>query len=168
MAIGTETEGSLICPATRQGLWTIKPKLGTVSNAGIMPISIYFDVAGPMCKTVEDTVNLLDALRSPETESSLLKAVKGAEGWKDLRIGALAPEAFRFDDGMQVPVPEAREQMVSLSILCHRGFLTQSDRTRLPFEHINACRPLPQPITPTSSCPLFRTLRSRAATPFPH
>lgn len=145
MAVGTQTTGSLICPATRQSLWTIRAKRGTVSNAGIMPVSAHLDLAGPICKTVEDTVNLLNALRSPERGSIPSKAAMGAKGWKDLRIGAVAPDFFRHDEVMQVLAPEALEQMVSLSLLCNPGFLIYSDRTQLPFDHINACRPLLQP-----------------------
>jgi Asp-tRNA(Asn)/Glu-tRNA(Gln) amidotransferase A subunit family amidase len=125
VALGTETEGSLISPATRQGLWTIKPTLGSVPNLGIMPVSVHFDIAGPICKTVEDTANLLSALTNTEktpSEPGLLAAAKGTDGWKDLRIGALPPDSFKYDDAFQVPVPEAREQMVSLFYLGCGGF----------------------------------------------
>ncbi len=56
VGIGTETNGSIICPATRNGIVGIKPTLGLVSRSGIIPIAHSQDTAGPMTRTVSDAV----------------------------------------------------------------------------------------------------------------
>ena len=62
VAIGTETDGSIICPASMNGLVGIKPTLGLVSRTGIMPISHSQDTAGPMARTVADAAALLTVI----------------------------------------------------------------------------------------------------------
>ncbi len=62
MAIGTETNGSIICPSGVNGVVGIKPTLGLWSRRGIIPIAHSQDTAGPMCRTVTDAAILLGAL----------------------------------------------------------------------------------------------------------
>jgi amidase len=62
LAIGTETDGSIVCPATTCGVVGIKPTVGLVSRAGIIPISRTQDTAGPMARTVSDAAELLTAI----------------------------------------------------------------------------------------------------------
>jgi amidase len=62
VAVGTETNGSIICPATRSGIVGIKPTLGLVSRSGIIPIAHTQDTAGPMTRTVTDAAILLGVL----------------------------------------------------------------------------------------------------------
>jgi amidase len=62
LAVGTETDGSIVCPATSCGIVGIKPTVGLVSRAGIIPISHTQDTAGPMARTVADAAALLTAL----------------------------------------------------------------------------------------------------------
>lgn len=66
MAIGTETDGSLTCPASINGIVTIKPTLGLVSRAGIVPISHSQDGAGPMARSVADAAAVLTALAASD------------------------------------------------------------------------------------------------------
>jgi amidase len=61
-AIGTETDGSIVCPSSANGLVGIKPTLGLVSRSGIIPIAHSQDTAGPMARTVRDAAILLDEL----------------------------------------------------------------------------------------------------------
>lgn len=61
-AIGTETDGSIVCPSNANALVGIKPTLGLVSRAGIIPIAHSQDTAGPMTRTVGDTAIVLSAL----------------------------------------------------------------------------------------------------------
>ncbi|MCK5208333.1 MAG: amidase, partial [Cyclobacteriaceae bacterium] len=61
-AIGTETNGSIVCPASINGIVGIKPTVGLVSRAGIVPIAHSHDTAGPMTRTVEDAALVLGAL----------------------------------------------------------------------------------------------------------
>ena len=62
LAVGTETDGSIVCPASACGVVGIKPTLGLVSRRGIIPISAEQDTAGPMARTVADAAALLSAL----------------------------------------------------------------------------------------------------------
>ena len=65
-AIGTETNGSIVCPSSASGLVGIKPTVGLVSRAGIIPISHTQDTAGPMARTVEDAVAVLQAITTAD------------------------------------------------------------------------------------------------------
>ncbi len=62
LAVGTETDGSVVCPSNANGLVGIKPTLGLISRAGIIPIAHSQDTAGPMARTVRDAAILLSAL----------------------------------------------------------------------------------------------------------
>jgi amidase len=61
-AIGTETDGSIVCPSSICGIVGIKPTVGLASRSGIIPISFTQDTAGPMARTVADAVALLTAI----------------------------------------------------------------------------------------------------------
>src|SRR3712207_3069769 len=62
LAVGTETDGSIVCPASACGIVGIKPTVGLVSRSGIIPISHSQDTAGPMARTVADAAALLGAM----------------------------------------------------------------------------------------------------------
>ena len=62
IGVGTETDGSIICPASVSGLVGLKPTVGVVSRSGIIPISISQDTAGPMARTVSDAALLLNGI----------------------------------------------------------------------------------------------------------
>ena len=66
VAVGTETDGSIISPSTVNGLVGLKPTLGLVSRSGIIPIAHSQDTAGPMGRTVADVAALLTALAGPD------------------------------------------------------------------------------------------------------
>jgi amidase len=66
-AVGTETDGSIVCPSSANGVVGIKPTVGLVSRAGIIPIAHSQDTAGPICRTVADAALLLGALASVES-----------------------------------------------------------------------------------------------------
>src|SRR5712692_3452272 len=65
-AIGTETSGSLLSPATQNGLVTVKPTVGLVSRAGILPIAHSQDTAGPLTRSVRDAAILLNVLAAAD------------------------------------------------------------------------------------------------------
>lgn len=65
-SVGTETNGSIICPASVNGVVGFKPSIGLVSQAGIVPITFSFDTAGPMTRSVHDAAVLLTAMASGE------------------------------------------------------------------------------------------------------
>ncbi len=97
VTVGTETNGSIICPATRNGVVGIKPTLGLISRSGIIPIAHTQDTAGPMARTVTDAAILLGALVGRDKLDSItIDSKKGAkdytkfldkDGLKGARIG---------------------------------------------------------------------------------
>jgi amidase len=64
-AVGTETDGSVVCPAGNNGIVGIKPTIGLISQSGIIPIAHSQDSAGPMTRTVTDAAIMLNVMRSP-------------------------------------------------------------------------------------------------------
>src|SRR5260370_33636279 len=66
--VGTETDGSVVCPASANGLAGLKPTVGLVSRSGIVPISHSQDTAGPMARTVRDVAILLGAMAGADPE----------------------------------------------------------------------------------------------------
>jgi amidase len=74
VAVGTETDGSIICPAQTNGIVGIKPTLGLVGRSGIIPIAHSQDTAGPMARTVADAAILLGALAGPDARDRATKS----------------------------------------------------------------------------------------------
>jgi amidase len=70
LAVGTETDGSIVSPSSACGVVGVKPTLGLVSRAGIVPISLAQDTAGPMATSVEDAACLLSVLAAADAEDS--------------------------------------------------------------------------------------------------
>ncbi|KFK30122.1 hypothetical protein AALP_AA7G219800 [Arabis alpina] len=62
VSLGTETDGSILSPSSRNSVVGIKPSVGLTSRAGVVPISLRQDSVGPMCRTVSDAVHVLDAI----------------------------------------------------------------------------------------------------------
>ncbi len=100
VAIGTETDGSIVCPAQTCGIVGIKPTVGLVSRSGIIPIAHSQDTAGPMARTVEDAAILLNVLigedlRDPVTELARGKCATdytqnlAPDGLRGARIGVV-------------------------------------------------------------------------------
>ncbi|MFZ5657719.1 MAG: amidase [Pseudomonadota bacterium] len=98
-AVGTETDGSIICPTAVNGVVGIKPTLGRVSRHGVVPIASAQDTAGPMARSVADAVLLLDALSAPDARdpATIVKSATFAplaphlrvDGLRGARIGVL-------------------------------------------------------------------------------
>lgn len=74
VAIGTETDNSIICPSAMNGLVGLKPTVGLVSRSGIVPISNAQDTAGPMARSVEDLATLLDVIAGSDPKDSATSA----------------------------------------------------------------------------------------------
>ena len=77
VGVGTETDGSIICPSSVAGLVGLKPTVGLVSRSGIIPISVSQDTAGPMTRTVADTALLLNALAGVDEKDPAGHAAAG-------------------------------------------------------------------------------------------
>jgi Asp-tRNA(Asn)/Glu-tRNA(Gln) amidotransferase A subunit family amidase len=72
-AIGTETQGSIVSPATRNGVTGLRPTYGRVSRHGAMALSWSMDKIGPMCRSVEDCAIVLDAIRGPDGQDTTVR-----------------------------------------------------------------------------------------------
>ena len=107
VGVGTETDGSIVCPSGANGLVGIKPTVGLVSRTGIIPISHTQDTAGPMARTVRDAALLLTAMAGPDPRDSATvrapAAAAGAytnalngDGLKGARIGVARKRYFGY------------------------------------------------------------------------
>jgi amidase len=119
--IGTETDGSIVCPSSANGLAGIKPTVGLVSRSGIVPISHSQDGAGPMCRTLRDAAIVLGALTGVDPEDRFTAESQGkshtdytrfldANGLQGARIG-VARKYFGFSDAVDGIMAEAMEVM---------------------------------------------------------
>jgi amidase len=98
-AIGTETNGSVVCPAGANGIVGIKPTVGLVSRSGIIPIAHSQDTAGPMARTVRDAAILLSAMTGTDAEDPASAAAPAentnyaanlaADGLRGKRVGVI-------------------------------------------------------------------------------
>jgi amidase len=107
-AVGTETDGSIVSPSSVNGLVGIKPTVGLIPGAGIVPISHRQDTAGPMARTVMDAAILLGALAG----ASYGKAFD-PDGLKGARIG-VARQVFGFNDHVDRVINEAIAKLKEL------------------------------------------------------
>jgi amidase len=121
VAIGTETDGSVVCPASSNGVVGIKPTLGLISRSGIIPIAHSQDTAGAMARTVRDAAILLGAVagadpRDPATAATASKAQEDytkfldPDGLRGARIG-IARKYFGFNDAVDELVNAAIDHM---------------------------------------------------------
>jgi amidase len=108
IAVGTETDGSVICPSSLNGIVGIKPTVGLVSGAGIVPISHTQDTAGPMARTVADAAALLAAMAETDVPVHLDPA-----GMRGARIG-VARNMAGFDKRVDVLFEDALAAMRDL------------------------------------------------------
>jgi len=108
-AIGTETDGSIVCPSSANGIVGIKPTLGLVSRSGIIPIAHSQDTAGPMARTVRDAAIILSALigidpRDPATRGAQARGLidytraLDPNGLRGARIGVARTKFFGYSD----------------------------------------------------------------------
>ncbi len=121
VAIGTETDGSIVCPASANGIVGIKPTVGLVSRAGIIPISHSQDTAGPMARSVRDAAVVLSALagadpRDPATADAGQRGLRDytpfldSGGLAEARIG-VARRYFGFHEAVDRLMAESIDAM---------------------------------------------------------
>ncbi len=123
--IGTETDGSITCPAATVGLVGLKPTVGLVSRSGIIPISATQDTAGPIARTVADAAILLSAITGPDPRDSATRS--GAtqagidysrfldpDGLRGARLGVTRKVFTGYHDGTDRLFEEALDVMRSL------------------------------------------------------
>jgi amidase len=113
VGIGTETDGSIVSPSNNCGLVGVKPTVGLVSRAGIIPIAHSQDTAGPMARTVTDAAILLGALvgADPDDRVTVAGAAKGRRDY----TGFLDPNALK---GARIGIP--RKACFGMSVAADR------------------------------------------------
>lgn len=124
IAIGTETNGSIVCPSNSNGIVGLKPTVGLISRAGIVPISFTQDTPGPMGRTVEDVAITLGILTGVDSSDSKTLASAGIfktdytqflkkDGLKGKRIGLITNISgfhFKVDSLMKNTVKFIKSQ----------------------------------------------------------
>lgn len=119
--IGTETDGSIVCPSSSNGLAGIKPTVGLISRSGIIPISHSQDGAGPMCRTLRDAAIMLGALTGVDPEDAATAASAGRSytdyvqfcdpnGLRKARIG-VARKYFGFSEAVDALMEQSLDVM---------------------------------------------------------
>lgn len=121
-AVGTETDGSIVSPASACGIVGIKPTVGLVSRSGIVPIAHSQDTAGPMARTVGDAATLLGAMTGLDPADAATKDSEGhglvdyreflkPDGLRGARIGILRARSFNFAKKLDPILQNAVEAM---------------------------------------------------------
>jgi amidase len=121
-AIGTETDGSIVCPSSACGIVGIKPTLGLVSRSGIIPIAHSQDTAGPMARTVRDAAIILNALSGIDTRdaATMVNRSRGQidytryldpSGLRGARIGVARTKFFGYSDVTDKLINDAIDAM---------------------------------------------------------
>ena len=138
VGIGTETDGSIVCPSSACSLVGVKPTLGLIDGAGIIPIAHSQDTAGPMARTVADAAVLLGALTGRDFSASLDPAGGGLRG---ARIGVARKKFFGYspeaDALVETAIDVLRRQgavIVDPADIPHAGEYDDSELTVLLYE----------------------------------
>lgn len=124
VAVGTETDGSVVCPSSANSLVGIKPTLGLISRSGIIPIAHSQDTAGPMARTVRDATILLTALAGLDPDDAITSESRGrassdytrfldANGLRGARIGVVRKN-FGFSDQVDQLINSSLDAMKRL------------------------------------------------------
>ena len=146
IAIGTETNGSIVCPSSANGIVGIKPTVGLWSRSGIIPISHTQDTAGPMARTVADAVTLLGPLTGIDANDERTNESEGnshedyrqfldSDGLQGKRVGVMR-SAFGFHEKVDAVMESAIAIMKSsgAEIVDPVEIKTNSDYGRSGYE----------------------------------
>jgi Asp-tRNA(Asn)/Glu-tRNA(Gln) amidotransferase A subunit family amidase len=134
-AIGTETQGSIVSPATRNGVTGLRPTFGRVSRHGAMALSWSMDKVGPMCRTVEDCALVFAAIHGPDGRDTTVRDLPF--NWnaeldpRTLRVGFLRKEFDEEPSAAATPEMKALRELQrpadaeALNVLRARGIRLQ-------------------------------------------
>ena len=121
-AIGTETSGSLLSPATQNGVVTVKPTVGLISRSGIIPISHSQDTAGPLTRTVRDAAILLNVLAARDPQDPATQYLQrpqdytaglDKDGLKGARIGLPSDPDDPLNDPFYGALPQRSKDVMA-------------------------------------------------------
>ncbi len=130
LAVGTETDGSITCPAAINGIVGIKPTRDAVSGEGIIPIAASQDIAGPMARTVYGAAMLLDALATPAAKNRFSVSLAEAAGQAPTAKKVLLVRAY---DQREAALPAILDNLATE--LSAAGIeVVQADQWQLPAE----------------------------------
>lgn len=135
LAVGTETDGSIVSPASACGVVGLKPTLGLVSRSGIVPISAAQDTAGPMTRCVADAAALLSAMAGPDPGDAATAQSREHAGdyTRHLDPGALAGARLGIWRDGSAPAGQATAAVLDAAIARLRGSGAQIiDPVQLP------------------------------------
>lgn len=151
ISIGTETDGSITSPSSHCGLVGIKPTVGLVSRAGVIPISHSQDTAGPMCRTVTDVAILLGAITGVDVRDVATSASAGhsssdytkfldPNGLKGARIGiarkffGFHPAVDRLMEGALDTIKKSGAELIDLPDFFNASQVEESELEVLLYE----------------------------------
>jgi amidase len=150
VGVGTETDGSIVCPSSANSLVGIKPTLGLVSRRGIIPIAHSQDTAGPMARTVADAAALLGVLAGTDPEDPATAAARvesdytkflDPDGLRGARIGVARAKFFGYSPSADTLVEAAIDVMkragaviVDPADIPHAGEYDDAEFTVLLYE----------------------------------
>jgi Asp-tRNA(Asn)/Glu-tRNA(Gln) amidotransferase A subunit family amidase len=131
-SIGTETLGSIVSPATRNGVTGLRPTFGRVSRYGAMALSWSMDKIGPMCRSVEDCALVLNAIHGPDDRDGTVRNVPfnwdSARALSELRIG-YDPVAFE-----QTNQDGERNRFDQAALAAMRGLVSELVPVHMPVQ----------------------------------
>jgi len=143
VAVGTETDGSIVCPSSMNGIVGIKPTVGLLGGRGIVPISHSQDTAGPMARTVRDAAILLGALaEGPRAQPDYTKFLAPA-GLRGARLGVarkfydLGPDVQKLMEGCLTQMKEMGATLVDPADLPSFGRYDTNENLVLQYEFKN-------------------------------
>jgi amidase len=136
VGIGTETDGSIVCPSSACSLVGVKPTVGLIEGAGIIPIAHSQDTAGPMTRTVADAATLLGVLAGRDYSASLdPNGLRGARiGVGRKKVFGYSPEADRLVESAIDVLRRQGAVIVDPADIPHLGDYDDSELTVLLYE----------------------------------
>jgi len=151
VAVGTETDGSIVCPSAHCAIVGVKPTLGLIGRSGIVPIAHSQDTAGPMCRTVRDAALLLGALAGPDPRDPATalapaaapdyaqgldpRALAGARiGVARARVTGYSPPADRLFDAAVAALGDLGAEVVDPADIPHLGEYDEAEFAVLLYE----------------------------------
>jgi amidase len=142
VAVGTETDGSVVCPSSMNGIVGIKPTVGLVSGRGIVPISHSQDTAGPMARTVRDAAILLGVMAegthaAPDYTSFFTPRLDGVRLGVARKFFEVSPDVARLMENCLAKLKALGAEIVDPADLPSQGKYDANENVVLQYEFKN-------------------------------